>query len=241
MRYAPCRPTPMRLRAQAAAENTAAASLQLAQQQFELGAVNYLILLNAQTTYQNARINRLRAQAARYSDTAALFQALGGGWWHRSDVDPQVAGQAGSIQPPARAGHRAAAGWSLRSGSPEFFAARVAEPQRSKSDDQANAHHADSGRHPAGRVFGFEFFVDGKVAAFMATMGSMPQTVSTTKATSTDWQTQLEAVGSLRASTARSCRCSLPVPSRRSTSSPAMWSRRARSCCACAATTMLPS
>ena len=51
-----------------------------------------------------------------------------------------------------------------------------------------------------GGVFGFKFFVDGKVAAFMAGMGNMPQTVSTTKVTSTDWQTELQAVGSLRAS-----------------------------------------
>jgi hypothetical protein len=26
------------------------------------------------------------AQANRLSDTAALFQALGGGWWNRADV-----------------------------------------------------------------------------------------------------------------------------------------------------------
>jgi len=31
-------------------------------------------------------INRVQAQAGRYADTAALFQALGGGWWNRSDV-----------------------------------------------------------------------------------------------------------------------------------------------------------
>jgi outer membrane protein TolC len=31
----------------------------------------------------------VQAQAARYADTAALFQALGGGWWDRSDVPPQ--------------------------------------------------------------------------------------------------------------------------------------------------------
>ena len=80
------------LRAQVAAEQTAAASLKLSEQQYQLGAVNYLILLNAQQTYQTAVINRLRAQAARYSDTAALFQALGGGWWHRSDVDPKSMG-----------------------------------------------------------------------------------------------------------------------------------------------------
>jgi hypothetical protein len=28
----------------------------------------------------------VQAEANRYSDTAALFQALGGGWWHRTDV-----------------------------------------------------------------------------------------------------------------------------------------------------------
>ena len=81
------------LRAQVAAEQTAVASLRLSEQQYQLGAVNYLILLNAQQTYQTAVINRLRAQAARYSDTAALFQALGGGWWNRTDVDPKSMGK----------------------------------------------------------------------------------------------------------------------------------------------------
>jgi NodT family efflux transporter outer membrane factor (OMF) lipoprotein len=81
------------LRAQVAAEQTAAASLRLSEQQYQLGAVNYLTLLNAQQTYQTAVINRLRAQAARYSDTAALFQALGGGWWNRNDVDPKSMGK----------------------------------------------------------------------------------------------------------------------------------------------------
>jgi outer membrane protein TolC len=52
----------------------------------ELGYVNTLILLNAETTYSQARIQRVQAQAARYSDTVALFQALGGGWWNRPAV-----------------------------------------------------------------------------------------------------------------------------------------------------------
>jgi outer membrane protein TolC len=39
-------------------------------------------LLNAQRQYQLARINRIQAQALRFNDTAALFQALGGGWWN---------------------------------------------------------------------------------------------------------------------------------------------------------------
>ncbi len=100
------------LRAQVAAEQTAAASLRLSEQQYQLGAVNYLILLNAQQTYQTAVINRLRAQAARYSDTAALFQALGGGWWNRTDVDPKSMGKPSRFAlPPVqdiklpRAGH----------------------------------------------------------------------------------------------------------------------------------------
>ena len=100
------------LRAAVAAEQTAAASLNLVQQQYQLGAVNYLLLLNAQQTYQNAAINRVKAQAIRYSDTAALFQALGGGWWNRADIKPESQGKPGVFNlPPVdevhlpRAGH----------------------------------------------------------------------------------------------------------------------------------------
>ncbi len=72
------------LRAQADAEAAAGEALAMAQRQFEVGAVSYLSLLNAQRQYQQARISLAQAQAARYADTAALFQALGGGWWNRS-------------------------------------------------------------------------------------------------------------------------------------------------------------
>ena len=40
-------------------------------------------LLNAEQAYQQAVVNRVQAQANRYADTAAPFQALGGGWWNR--------------------------------------------------------------------------------------------------------------------------------------------------------------
>jgi len=43
-------------------------------------------LLGAEQTYQQARINLVLAQANRYADTAALFQALGGGWWRRAEL-----------------------------------------------------------------------------------------------------------------------------------------------------------
>ncbi|HEX9523621.1 MAG TPA: efflux RND transporter periplasmic adaptor subunit [Reyranella sp.] len=61
-----------------------------------------------------------------------------------------------------------------------------------------------------GSVFGFKTFVDGKVKQFMAGMGNQPQTVSTTKAALSDWQPQLEAVGSLRA--VKGADLSLEVP-----------------------------
>lgn len=66
--------------AAAAAERAAASSLEIARRQLATGAVNYLALLNAQNAYQQARNNLVQAQAARFADTAALFQALGGGW-----------------------------------------------------------------------------------------------------------------------------------------------------------------
>ncbi|HTI86615.1 MAG TPA: efflux transporter outer membrane subunit [Alphaproteobacteria bacterium] len=74
------------LAAQAEAERSAADSLALARDQFNAGAINYLTLLNAERTYQQSRISRVQAQASRYADTVALFQALGGGWWNRSDL-----------------------------------------------------------------------------------------------------------------------------------------------------------
>jgi NodT family efflux transporter outer membrane factor (OMF) lipoprotein len=74
------------VKANARAEHSAQESLEITRKQLELGAINYLALLTAQQTYLQARINLVQAQAARYADTAALFQALGGGWWNRTDV-----------------------------------------------------------------------------------------------------------------------------------------------------------
>ena len=68
------------------AEAAAKTSLDIAKRQLALGAVNYLALLNAEQTYEQAVVSRVQAQAARFADTAALYQALGGGWWNRPDV-----------------------------------------------------------------------------------------------------------------------------------------------------------
>ena len=74
------------LRAQAEAEALAHESLDLVSRQYKLGAVSYLSLLDSQRGYQQARVGLVQAQAARYADTAALFQALGGGWWNRPEL-----------------------------------------------------------------------------------------------------------------------------------------------------------
>ncbi len=80
------------LSAAQAALNAAAQSLSVTQNAYRLGAQPFTAVLTAQTTYQNAAIAQVRAQAARLSDTAALFQALGGGWWHRTDVVTKCCG-----------------------------------------------------------------------------------------------------------------------------------------------------
>ena len=73
------------LKAQAEAEAAARESLEVTQQQLKFGAVNYVQLFNAQRQYSLAKFALVQAQAARYADTAALFQALGGGWWNRDE------------------------------------------------------------------------------------------------------------------------------------------------------------
>lgn len=72
------------LAAQANADSAASQQLKLTRQQYQLGATGYLNLLDAERSYQQARIGLIRARAARLSDTAALYAALGGGW--RSDT-----------------------------------------------------------------------------------------------------------------------------------------------------------
>ncbi|MDR3516378.1 MAG: efflux transporter outer membrane subunit [Azospirillaceae bacterium] len=78
------------LMAQQDSERTAAASLSVTRAQFMAGATSYLNLLQSEQTYQSARLNLISAQAARFTDTVALYQSLGGGWWNREDVAPKT-------------------------------------------------------------------------------------------------------------------------------------------------------
>jgi NodT family efflux transporter outer membrane factor (OMF) lipoprotein len=72
-----------------ASERAAGRSLEITRKRLELGDINYLNLLNAQQTYQQALISLAQTKAQRYADTVALFQALGGGWWNRQDPEPE--------------------------------------------------------------------------------------------------------------------------------------------------------
>ena len=94
------------LHEQAAAEQAAADSLALAGVQYRAGAISYLTLLNADRTFQQARLALVQAEAARFADTAALFQALGGGWWHRADVAADAKGGPDHLTPPLAAALR---------------------------------------------------------------------------------------------------------------------------------------
>jgi NodT family efflux transporter outer membrane factor (OMF) lipoprotein len=84
--------------ATADAERLANEALSLVTRQYQLGAVSYLASLDAQRTYLSTRVALVQARAARFTDTAALFQALGGGWWNA----PDAVASAASAPAPAR-------------------------------------------------------------------------------------------------------------------------------------------
>jgi len=70
------------LKANAAADSAAKKFFDLARQQQSLGAISLVALMNAEQAYEQAELALVQAEANRYADTAALFQALGGGWWN---------------------------------------------------------------------------------------------------------------------------------------------------------------
>jgi outer membrane protein TolC len=73
------------LKASSDADAAARKTMDLAEQQRALGTISGVAVLNAEQAYQSAELSLVQAQANRYSDTAGLFQALGGGWWNRSE------------------------------------------------------------------------------------------------------------------------------------------------------------
>jgi NodT family efflux transporter outer membrane factor (OMF) lipoprotein len=72
------------LAADLAAERAARITLDLTRERMQDGYTDYLSALAAEIVYQQALLNLIQAQATRFGDTAALYLALGGGWWNRS-------------------------------------------------------------------------------------------------------------------------------------------------------------
>lgn len=66
-------------------EQAAYRSFELTRKQLEMGAVSGLNLINAEQIWLQSSLNLVQAKAGRLGDSAALFQALGGGWWNRKD------------------------------------------------------------------------------------------------------------------------------------------------------------
>jgi NodT family efflux transporter outer membrane factor (OMF) lipoprotein len=94
------------LKAAVDSERASATSLDIAQRRLALGDTTYVTVLLAQLTYQQALLTRVQAQAARFTDTAALFQALGGGWWNRTPPGPEEQARRLRCRPPTRAGDK---------------------------------------------------------------------------------------------------------------------------------------
>jgi len=68
--------------ADASAQARDAYKITVAQQQ--IGGVSQLALLDAERQYLQTSLQQVQATADRYADSAALLQALGGGWWNRT-------------------------------------------------------------------------------------------------------------------------------------------------------------
>ncbi|GBR26360.1 efflux transporter outer membrane subunit [Kozakia baliensis] len=69
----------------AANEDAATKSLKISRGQLSSGDISPLLLRNAQQVELQAKLNLIAAKATRFTDSVALFQAVGGGWWHRND------------------------------------------------------------------------------------------------------------------------------------------------------------
>lgn len=92
------------LQAALKAERTASQSLARTRAQLRLGDASALALRVAQQAQQQARLNLVQARALRLTDAAALFQALGGGWWNaapalRADSSSSLSTAASTASP----------------------------------------------------------------------------------------------------------------------------------------------
>jgi NodT family efflux transporter outer membrane factor (OMF) lipoprotein len=78
-----------------AALAASAADRDLALEQFRAGKYTELQVLTAEQQYQQAALTQVQADVQRFTDTAALFRALGGGWWNAPQDPAALAAAAG--------------------------------------------------------------------------------------------------------------------------------------------------
>ncbi len=83
----------LQARTEAAAQ--AEATFNIATQRYTAGGISQLSLLDAQRQYLQTTLDRTTSAAARYSDSASLFQALGGGWWNENSTKTSTTAPSG--------------------------------------------------------------------------------------------------------------------------------------------------
>jgi NodT family efflux transporter outer membrane factor (OMF) lipoprotein len=76
--------------AQKLARDASRDSMDLIQKQYQAGAVSYLDVLSAERGYNQTQLAWLKAEGQRFVDTAALYYALGGGWWQQTQANPST-------------------------------------------------------------------------------------------------------------------------------------------------------
>jgi outer membrane protein TolC len=81
------------LQARTEAATQADVTYQIAAQRFNAGGISQLALLDAQRQYLQTMLDRTTSAASRYTDSASLFQALGGGWWNETQASAAAKSQ----------------------------------------------------------------------------------------------------------------------------------------------------
>ena len=79
------------LQARTEAALQAEATYNIAAQRYTAGGISQLSALDAQRQYLQTTLDRTASAANRYSDSAALFQSLGGGWWNETNTGAPAA------------------------------------------------------------------------------------------------------------------------------------------------------
>ena len=78
------------LQARSEAATQAQATYDIAAQRYNAGGISQLALLDAQRQQLQTMLDRTSSAASRYSDSATLLQALGGGWWSKTQASATV-------------------------------------------------------------------------------------------------------------------------------------------------------